>query len=249
MDKKEHHSLQKHSAGMFGGFRLACGAVLSIVIFTLIGCLDIPDEPQTAQEVESVSLYILQDGQQDSSLLKIRPGDSAILAAQVYPRQYKKDLTHNWIRRTTIGDTLLGTDETYTLPAQAKDSTLPNLLILKDKVGNTREYPFSIIVNTPPALSDETTPAEGDTLYGTANTTILFKWLSFDTDNEDFGKLTHTLIIDGTRASIGSINEIRQSGLAEGSHTFRVIVYDSYGDADSLPEITFYMIDSLRGLR
>ena len=40
-----------------------------------------------------------------------------------------------------------------------------------------------------------------------------------------------------------------QSGFAEGKHTFRVIVYDSYGDADSLSEKTFYMLDTLRGQR
>ena len=247
MDKKEHHSLQKHSAGMFGGFRRACGAVFAIAALALLGCLDIPDEPQTAQEVESVSLYILQDGQQDSSLLKIRPGDSAILAAQVYPRQYKKDLSFSWIRRTSFKDSLLGTEETYTLPAQARESSQPNLLILEDKVGNTREYPFSIIVNTPPTLSSETAPAEGDTLYGNTHTAIRFKWKSSDSDDNDFGKLSHTLIIDNLQASVGGVSEILQSGFSEGEHTFRVIVYDSHGDADSLPEIRFYIQDTLGG--
>ena len=59
----------------------------------------------------------------------------------------------------------------------------------------------------------------------------------------------HTLVIDSVRASVGSVTEIMQSGFAEGKHTFRVIVYDSYGDADSLSEKTFYMLDTLRGQR
>ena len=249
MEKKEHHSLQKHSAGMFGGFRLACGAVLVIVFFAFIGCLDIPDEPQTDREVESVSLYILQDGQQDSSLLKIRPGDSAILAAQVYPRQYRKELSFSWIRQTIIGDTLLGTDETYTLPAYITIGALPNLLVLKDKVGNTQEFPFSIIVNTPPVMSLKTEPADGDTLYGSSNTAIRFKWNSADSDDNDFKQLSHTLVIDGAETHVGSVTEIMQSGFSEGKHSFRVFVYDSYGDADSLPEITFYMLDTLKDKR
>lgn len=234
---------------MSGGFRHACGAVFVIALLALLGCLDIPDEPETGREIEYVSLYILQDGQQDSSLLKIRPGDPATLAAQVFPRQYQKELTHHWIRRTEKDDILLGTEETYALPAHVAIESLPNLLVLKDRVGNSQEFPFSIIVNTPPEISRKTEPANGDMLYGSTNTAVRFKWTSSDSDSEDIGRLTHTLVIDGVQASVGTVSEIMQSGFSEGAHSFRVIVHDSYGDTDTLPEVTFYMVDTLGGLR
>ena len=249
MDKLEFHNPRVNSAGIFGGLRTACGVVFVIVAFTLLGCLDIPDEPETGREIESVSLYILQEGALDSSLLKIRHGESAVLGAQVYPRQYKKELSFRWVLRTSAGDSVLGSEADYTLPAFASELSLPNLLILEDKVGNAREFPVSIIVNTPPTLSKKTEPADGDTLYGSANTAVLFKWKSSDSDVSDFRQLSHTLIIDSVRVSVGSVTEIMQSGFAEGKHTFRVIVHDSYGDADSLSEMTFYMLDTLRGQR
>jgi|GEM_PF-689785 hypothetical protein len=244
-----HHNPRGNSAGIFGGFRRACGAVFAVAALALLGCLDIPDDPQTSQEIESVSLYILQEGSQDSTLLKIRPGDSAVLGAQVYPRQHKKDLSFRWVLRTSVGDSVLGSEAVYTLPAFANELSLPNLLILEDRVGNSQEIPVSVIVNTPPTLSQKTEPADGDTLYGSENTAVLFKWKSSDSDESDFKQLSHTLVIDSVRASVGSVTEIMQSGFAEGKHTFRVVVYDSYGDADSLSEKTFYMLDTLRGQR
>ena len=57
--------------------------------------------------------------------------------------------------------------------------------------------------------------------------------------------MSHVLEIDGTRYNVGELQQISQSGFAQGKHTYRILVEDSLGDKDSIPEKEFFVIDTL----
>jgi len=247
VEKKETHNLRKHSAGRFKGFRLVCGAVFFIALTALSGCLDLPEDPNESQYVERVDVFLFQDGTPDSTLLKIRPNDSAVVRATIYPRQFKNSLTFHWLYCKGDSATIIGDSAEYTIPASPKAYDIPNALEVFDEVGNTLRKDFVINVNMAPMLYDWTVPADGDTLYGNKHTTIRFQWKSYDSDSFDDGKLQHTLVIDGNEYPVSRLTEIMQSGFTEGTHTFQIIVHDTFGDADTLAPRTFYMLDTLGG--
>lgn len=234
-------------AGMRKGFRIACGAVFVVVALALLGCLDLPDAPNESQYVERVDVFLFQEGNQDSTLLKIRPNDSAVIKASVYPMQFKNSLTFRWLYCIGDSTTVIGDSLTYTIPSSPKIHDIPNALEVADGVGNTIRKDFKVSVNMAPALHSTTIPANGATLYGNKHTSILFKWKSYDTDSFDENKLEHTLVIDGVEYPVGRLEEIMQSGFGEGEHTFQIMVKDSFGDADTLPVYRFYMLDTLGG--
>ena len=66
-------------------------------------------------------------------------------------------------------------------------------------------------------------------------------------DAFDENRLQHTLIIDGSEYPVSRLTEILQSGFTEGEHSFQILVQDTFGDADTLPERHFYVIDTLGG--
>lgn len=247
MDKLEFHNPRGNSAGMSKGFRLVCGAVFAFALFALLGCLDVPGDPNTERELDHVEIVVLQAGKEDSTLLKIRPSDSSIVRASVYPRQYKNVLTFQWSRQTRDTTYDLGEGQDYTIYANAGKNTIPNTLKVIDEVGNSIQKDFSITVNMEPVMEETTIPAMDDTLYGNTHTAILFKWRSYDNDSFDEDKLQHSLIIDGVSYPVGKLTEIRQSGFDEGEHTFQVIVFDTFGDSDTLAPTTFYVVDTLGG--
>jgi hypothetical protein len=43
---------------------------------------------------------------------------------------------------------------------------------------------------------------------------------------------------------VGTLQSVQQSGFEKGVHTYQVVVTDSYGDSDSLPRLTFTVLDS-----
>jgi hypothetical protein len=224
-------------------------AFFACTLFALSGCLDIPDEPNTGHELESVEIVVLQAGKEDSTFLKIRPSDSSTVRASVYPRQYNKQLSFLWSRQTKDTSYVLGEEQDYTIYANAGLHQIPNALDISDEVGNSIHKEFNIVVNMEPAMEEKTVPADNDTLFGNTHTSILFKWKSYDNDDFDEDKLEHTLIIDGTTYPVGHLTEIRQSGFEEGPHTFQVIVFDTFGDSDTLGTRTFYVVDTLGGSR
>jgi hypothetical protein len=231
------------------GFRIACGAVFVVVALALLGCLDLPDAPNESQYVERVDVFLFQEGNQDSTLLKIRPNDSSEVRVVVYPRQYRKQLSFQWSR--VIGDSsyVLGEGSEYTIAPNTDRDKIPNELQVMDEAGNSLKKDFEIFVNMEPILSSTTIPANEDTLYGNTHTAFLFKWKSYDNDSFDDGKLEHTLIIDGVNHPVGRLTEIRQSGFNEGQHSFQVIVFDTFGDSDTLAPMTFYVVDTLGGMQ
>ena len=245
MEKKETHNLLKHSAGIFKGFRLACGAVFFVFLTALSGCLDIPDEPAEKIYLERLDIFVLQEGTADTTLMKIRPSDSSIVKAATYPMQLKNSLSCRWLRVNGDSSVVMGEGYEYTIPASTKTSDIPNAVEVSDEVGNTFLKEFEIVVNLMPVLEPQTTPANGDTLYGNTKTAFKFKWHSYDSDSFDENRLEHTLVIDGVPYSVGQLTEIMQSGFGEGRHTFQVIVSDTFGDADTLSTKTFYVVDTL----
>jgi hypothetical protein len=247
VEKKETHYLRRFSAGFCKGFRLVCGAVLGVSLTALFGCLDIPDAPNESQYIERVEVFLFQEGSPDSTLLKIRPNDSAVVKASVYPRQFKKNLTFHWLYSKGDSTIIVGDSAEYTIPPSPATYNIPNALEVFDEVGNTIHQDFKITVNMAPVLYTTTIPTDGDTLYGNVHTSIRFWWNSYDYDSFDENKLQHTLIIDGVAYPVSSLTEVVQSGFTEGAHTFQIIVKDTFGDADTLSPRSFYMLDTLGG--
>lgn len=218
-----------------------------VAILALQGCLDIPDEPRIGTELERIDVFVLQEGSSDSTLMKIRPTDSSIVKASTYPRQLKNSLTCHWLRIKGDSSTVIGEGFEYGIPANPNKNNIPNAVEVIDEVGNSFLKKFDIVVNLRPVLETNTIPAHGDTLYGNTSTSIKFKWSSYDSDSFDENRLNHILILDGVSYTVGHLTEIMQSGFDEGPHTFQVIVTDSFNDADTLSEKTFYMVDTLGG--
>ena len=247
MDKLENHTPRGYSAGLSGGFRYICGAVFIAALFVLMCCLDIPDEPNTESQLEYVSIIVQQEGKEDSTLLKIHPSESSIVRSTVYPRQYKSQLSFQWSRHTKDSSYVLGEGPEYIIEAKADKNKIPNELKVTDEAGNSLTKSFEIFMNMEPVLNKSTIPAPNDTLYGNKHSAILFKWYSYDNDSFDEDKLEHTLIIDGQTYPVGRLTQIRQSGFNEGAHSFQIIVFDTFGDSDTLAPVTFYMVDTLGG--
>ena len=228
---------------LFGRTRFckAPAIALALSVVLLNGCLDIPDSPDSPPEIDHISVYVEQEGIKDSSILKIFPGDSAVLKVSVFPRQYKKDFSFEWKR---AGKTL-GTGESYVIPPKAPTRDIPTRLTAYDPLGGEKTVSFNVIANTPPQMDSITSPAAGDTLYGNTSTAFLFRWSASDKDLNYGDALDFTLVVDSTRYELGHLNSIRQSGFAPGEHNVYVVVYDAYGDSDSIAPQKFYVIDTL----
>ena len=211
----------------------------------LVGCLDAPDYPHALQPVESISVKVKQGGSSYSTLLKIHPSDSATIKAEAVPKNYQNDLSFEWFYSNDKKDSLLARGDHYSFHPNASDESIPNKLTVTDKEGNSQTQEFSIAINSIPVISDSTIPSNGDTLYGSKESAFFFAWYSFDMDMADGDTLFHTLDIDGTEYDVGTLLEVKQSGLKEGKHKFRIIVRDIYGDADTLPYKKFYVVDTL----
>lgn len=238
--------LKSHNSTLFGSV-LAIALTAFSAMFT--GCLDIPDYPESNREIEYVSVYAVQKGNSDSTALKIHPSDSATLMIDVYPRQYKKELSFEWFGMSPSTDTTevisLGSGDYFGIPSNTPQFFIPNRLVVYDKQGFSKTINFQVSINTPPQMGGETEPAKGDTLYGNQATSFLFKWNSTDPDLYNGDKLSHTLVIDGIRYNLGSMQSILQSGFTPGEHSFYVIVTDNYNDCDSISPRKFYVVDTL----
>lgn len=223
------------------------GAVL-VAGALLVACLDIPSDPKTSSKISDVTILLKQNGFTDSTILKASSTDSSALEAKVHPSTYQDDVLYYWYN----DDEVLDSGRHYTISAviaqsgKFTDLFVPNRLIVKDSEGNTIEKDFKVIINAPPTLSKETKPADGDTLYGNEHTPFLFSWDSQDNDQDQL--LEHTLEIDSVSYSVGDFLQVMQSGLSQGSHSFRVIVTDSYGDRDSTSRRTFFVVDTTGGI-
>ena len=219
-------------------------------LFTLIplaGCLDIPDAPSDSRQVERIGISVSQENS-DSTLLKIRPGDTATLNTEIYPRQYRSDLSFQWIYVDSLSrdSSILGRKDKYGISPEAIDS-IPNVLKVTDSEGNSQTIAFHVIVNTPPSFSEESTPADQDTLYGNSRSSFLFQWETSSNDEFLDDVIYHTLILDGNAKDVGKLTQVYQSGFSEGKHTFCVIATDAFGDSDTLETRTFYVLDTLGG--
>ena len=211
----------------------------------LAGCLDAPSDPQEPQTVESISIMVKQKNNAFSTMLKVNPSDSAIIKASVIPEKFHDELSFEWFYSNENKDSLLKNGRSYSFYPNRSGENLPNKLKVSDKEGNQEIYDFTIIINTPPVLSDSTTPANGDTLYGSHESAFLFEWYSLDVDLSNSDTLFHILEIDGKQHDVGTLLQVKQSGFKAGEHTFRIIVHDLYGDADTLAPKKFFVVDTL----
>ena len=200
-------------------------------------CLDIPDTPEPKNTASYVAVYTVQEGVADSTILKIHPESSATLKAEVHPKDLEPELDFAWYK-----DSLLGTGPSFKIPAYAENDIIPNKLVIKDSEGNATSVDFEVTINSPPTFTEDFSPVQGDTLYGTTRTSFTFSWKAFDSEDVS---LDYTLELDTTCYHVGALEKVQQSGLHPGTHLYRVIVKDSEGDTDTLPLIKFYVIDTL----
>lgn len=209
------------------------------------GCLDAPDYPHALQPVESINILVQQKDKSFSTILKVNPSDSATIKAQVVPKKYQNDIAFEWFYSFDGKDSLISQDQSYTFYPNKNDGSIPNKLIAIDGDGNYQIQEFKVVVNTPPELSNFTTPANEDVLYGSESSAFLFEWYSTDSDIISGDTLFHILEIDGKSYNVGTLLQVKQSGFKPGEHKFRVIVSDLYGDSDTLSYVKFNIIDTL----
>lgn len=173
--------------------------------------------------------------------------DSALLVAEVSPDFYKDKIRYLWFKDNEILDSGITYKilSSFMLSDFIEELFIPNRLVIFDSENNQIECKFEIQLNVPPQISKQTTPADGDTLFGDFYTPFLFKWNSYDLDEND--KIQNILQIDETFYHLGNLNQIMQSGFTPGKHTFRVIVKDNIGIMDSLDFREFFVVDTLEG--
>ena len=224
--------------------------VLELCLTLMVGglfsaCLDIPEPPGDTPKITSVQVLVKQFDDTKGEPLKINSDEDAELIAEVNPDKFKNDIKYFWYK----GNDILGKGMVYPINSDDMASSekikqnIPDKLVIEDSENNQLKTTFQITINVPPQISPKTKPANGDTLYGNTHTPILFSWQSSDR-NED-KHLSHVLEIDGIRYNVGELQQISQSGFSEGKHTYRILVEDSLGDKDSIPEQEFFVIDTL----
>jgi hypothetical protein len=224
--------------------------VLELCLTLMVGglfsaCLDIPEPPGDTPKITSVQILVKQFDDTKGEPLKINSDEDAELIAEVNPDKFKNDIKYFWYK----GNDILGKGMVYPINSDDMASSekikqnIPDKLVIEDSENNQLKTTFQITINVPPQISTKTKPANGDTLYGNTHTPILFSWQSSDR-NED-KHLSHVLEIDGIRYNVGELQQISQSGFSEGKHTYRILVEDSLGDKDSIPEQEFFVIDTL----
>jgi hypothetical protein len=224
--------------------------VLELCLTLMVGglfsaCLDIPEPPGDTPKITSVQVLVKQFDDTKGEPLKINSDEDAELIAEVNPDKFKNDIKYFWYK----GNDILGKGMVYPINSDDMASSekikqnIPDKLVIEDSENNQLKTTFQITINVPPQISTKTKPANGDTLYGNTHTPILFSWQSSDR-NED-KHLSHVLEIDGIRYNVGELQQISQSGFIEGKHTYRILVEDSLGDKDSIPEQEFFVIDTL----
>lgn len=224
--------------------------VLELSLTLMVGglfsaCLDIPEPPGDTPKITSVQVLVKQFDDTKGEPLKINSDEDAELIAEVNPDKFKNDIKYFWYK----GNDILGKGMVYPINSDDMASSekikqnIPDKLVIEDSENNQLKTTFQITINVPPQISTKTKPANGDTLYGNTHTPILFSWQSSDR-NED-KHLSHILEIDGIRYNVGELQQISQSGFSEGKHTYRILVEDSLGDKDSIPEQEFFVIDTL----
>lgn len=207
--------------------------------------MDIPDSPNDSLKITSVELSILQFDESRTAPLMVNSNDSAQLVVTIRPKSAAKGLKYYWYN----GEDILDSGSFYSISTDYMESSfisenfIPNRLLLSDAEGNTLDTSFQVLVNAPPVLSAITTPADGDTLYGTVNTPFLFQWSFYDANDS-----VETLLeIDDVTYSAGDLDHLLQSGFYPGRHSFKIKVTDSFGDCDSIPLQDFYVLDTLGG--
>lgn len=224
--------------------------VLELCLTLMVGglfsaCLDIPEPPGDTPKITSVQVLVKQFDDTKGEPLKINSDEDAELIAEVNPDKFKNNIKYFWYK----GNDILGKGMVYPINSDDMASSekikqnIPDKLVIEDSENNQLKTTFQITINVPPQISTKTKPANGDTLYGNTHTPILFSWQSSDR-NED-KHLSHVLEIDGIRYNVGELQQISQSGFSEGKHTYRILVEDSLGDKDSIPEQEFFVIDTL----
>lgn len=213
---------------------LALGAVI-------VACLDIPDSPDTSQRVTSIKVYSIQYGITDSTLLKVNPRDTARLVAIATPIESEKDLRFFWFNEGYF----LDSGAAVTIDVN-EPKFVPDQLVAVDPSGHFQEVKVQVIANAPPTLRSKSEPADGEVIYASRTTPITFRWYAEDVEDDD---LENILEIDSKSYSVGNLNQIKQSGFKPGKHTYRVIVRDIYGEADSLPQKKFFVVDTTEANR
>lgn len=203
--------------------------ILGVCVF-FIACLETPDSPEISSTTPEIAICVFQSDSSCANPLQVSPTDSFTLYASVDPKESAAKLSFTW--KSAEGKSL----ETG-ISFVTDTSCVPDSLVVLDKYKNRLAYALDFIFDTAPILNSKTVPENGDTLTGDSTTAFLFEFSATDADKGD--SLFYTLELDSTQYKAGTFTSVYQSGLAPGSHRFRVFVQDSYGLKDSSDWISF----------
>lgn len=217
--------------------RLLNISLVLVMAVAFVACLDIPSTPDTSRRVTAIKVCTVQYGKVDSTTLKVNPKDSAELIAKVTPSESAKELEFTWLNEGFF----LGHGPSIEFDVNDPYFT-PDQLVVTDPQGNTQEIDIHVMRVVPPVLNTMSRPLDGDTIFATRTTPILFHWSIRESSTD---KIEMQLDIDDASFSVGNLTQIKQAGFKSGKHSYRVIVTDIYGDADTLPWKTFVVVDTL----
>lgn len=201
----------------------------------LMACLDIPEEPSSSQKATKLFVSVVQEGIEDSTVLKINTSKAVSLVAHVSPSVPDGEITFVWY----YNDEWMEEGSTYSSSMPSLD-VLPNRLVATDQEGNVIETSFSVITNAPPRILSTIIPEDSSEFFIRENQPISFKWYVSDADDEP---LENTIVIDGETYDVGTLTQVSQSGFTPGTHSFHIAVRDAHGDSDVSKDILFFVYD------
>ena len=220
-----------------------CLAFMAGVVFE--ACLDVPNFPDLSGKIQTIEVSVKQVNETYNDPLKINASEDAQLLVDVPSGVDRSQLRCYWFNAGEALDSGLTYDvfTEYMLSSIFRENFIPDKVVLVDREGNSLEKDLQVIVNAPPVLSDSAKPADGDTLWATPTTPIRFSWYAVDRD--ETVALKNILLVDSQAYNVGTLQSVQQSGFSSGLHTFQVVVIDSYGDRDTLPQRTFTVLDTM----
>ena len=214
---------------------LLCGLMTS--------CLEAPQAPKTAPVDPGIAVRVRQG---DSTLegLRLQPGDSLQLYAEVTPAQTAQQLSFEWFLDNDQVATGQLTPMLYSSPYEAQSVAME--LRVSDQEGNERSYAFALLLDHPPRIEKTIEPGLGDSLPIGDGESLHFSWASSDADPGD--TLLHFLDLGDGKHNLlrsfpaGSALEADVAGFLAGTQSYRLRVYDQLGLSDTSDWIDFNLV-------
>lgn len=216
---------------------------LLLLCCLLASCLEAPQAPKSAPVDPDIAVRVRQG---DSALrdLRLLPGDSLQLFAEVTPAQTAQLLSFEWF----LGEEQVATGQLtpmlYSSPYEAQSVDMK--LRVSDQEGNERSYAFALLLDHPPSIGKTMEPSPGDSLPIGDGECLRFSWSSSDLDPGD--TLSHFLDLGDKKHALlrsypaGAALEADVGSFQAGDHSYRLRVYDQLGLSDTSDWIDFSLV-------